>query len=128
MMRKIAAAMTALAVTGFAGAALADGDAAKGEKVFNKCKACHQVGADAKNRVGPVLNGIVGKVAGSVEGFKYSDAMMAKQAEGMVWTEEAIATYLEKPKDYIPGNKMTFAGLKKEDDRENVIAYLKTFP
>lgn len=127
MMRRIAAALTALAVAGIAGTASADGDAAKGEKVFAKCKACHMVGDGAKNRVGPELNGIVGRVAGSAEGFKYSDAMMAKHAEGMTWTEENIDAYLTKPKDFVPGNKMTFAGLKKEDDRQNVIAYLKTF-
>jgi cytochrome c len=128
MIRKIAAAMAVLAFTGFAGSALADGDAAKGEKVFKKCAACHAVGDGAKNKVGPLLNGIVDRTAGSVDGFKYSDAMLAKQAEGMVWTEEAIDAYLAKPKDYIPGNKMSFPGLKKEDDREDVIAYLKTFP
>jgi cytochrome c len=120
--------MTVLALTGFAGSAFAEGDAAAGEKVFNKCKACHAVGDGAKNKVGPELNGIVGRTAGSADGFKYSDAMLAKKAEGMVWTEEAIDAYLTKPKDYIPGNKMSFPGLKKEDDRANVIAYLKTFP
>ena len=75
-----------------------------------------------------MLNGIVGAAAGSVDGFKYSDAMLAKQAEGFVWTDETLDAYLTKPKDYIPGNKMSFPGLKKEDQRENVIAYLKTFP
>lgn len=128
MIKKIAAAMTVLALTGFAGSAFADGDAAKGEKVFNKCKACHAIGEGAKNKVGPELNGIVGRTAGSVADFKYSDPMLAKQAEGMVWTDEELDAYLTKPKDYIPGNKMTFPGLKKEDDREDLIAYLKTFP
>ncbi|HUS54853.1 MAG TPA: cytochrome c family protein [Thermohalobaculum sp.] len=128
MIRKIAVAMTALALAGFAGAALADGDAAKGVKVFNKCKACHAIGDGAKNKVGPMLNSIVGAAAGSVEGFKYSEAMQAKQAEGLVWTDETLDAYLTKPKDYIPGTKMSFAGLKKEDQREDLIAYLKTFP
>jgi cytochrome c len=128
MIRKIAVAMTVLAFTGLSGAALADGDADKGKKVFNKCKACHAVGDGAKNKVGPLLNGIVGATAGSVDGFKYSDAMLAKQAEEFVWTDETLDAYLTKPKDYIPGNKMSFPGLKKEDQRENVIAYLKTFP
>ena len=127
MMKKIAAAMTALALTGFAGAAMADGDAAAGEKVFKKCKACHQVGDGASNKVGPMLNGIVGKAAGAVEGFKYSDAMLAKGGEGMVWDEATLDAFLTKPKDVVPGTKMSFAGLRKEDDRENVIAYLKTF-
>jgi len=127
MIKKFAAAMTVLAVTGFAGSALADGDAAEGEKVFKKCKACHQVGDGAANKVGPMLNGVVGKAAGSVEGFKYSDAMLAKGGEGMVWDEATLDAFLTKPKDVVPGTKMSFAGLRKEDDRENVIAYLKTF-
>jgi len=127
MIKKFAAAMTVLAVTGFAGSALADGDAAEGEKVFKKCKACHQVGDGAANKVGPMLNGIVGKAAGAVEGFKYSDAMLAKGGEGMLWDEATLDAFLTKPKDVVPGTKMSFAGLRKEDDRENVIAYLKTF-
>lgn len=128
MMKKLAAAMAVLVATGFANAAFADGDAADGEKVFRKCKACHAIGDGAKNKVGPILTGIVGAAAGSVDGFKYSDAMLAKQAEGLVWSDETLDAYLAKPKDYIPGNKMSFPGLKKEDDREDLIAYLKTFP
>jgi len=104
----------------------ADGDAEKGEKVFRKCKACHTV-EDAKNKVGPTLQGVIGRTAGTVEGFKYSDAMKEAGAGGMVWTEENIAMYLEKPKDFIQKNKMAFVGLKKESDRADVIAYLKTF-
>jgi cytochrome c len=127
MLNRFAATLAALALAGIAGTAGAEGDAAKGEKVYGKCKACHQVGADAKNRVGPELNGIVGRAAGAAEGFKYSDALMAKAGEGLVWTEENLATYLEKPKDFIPGTKMSFAGLRKEEDRADVIAYLKTF-
>ena len=127
MMKKMAAAMAVLAVTAFSGAALADGDAGEGEKVFKKCKACHQVGEGAKNRVGPVLNGIVDAPAGAVADFKYSDALMAKAGEGLVWDEANLDAYLTKPKDFIKGTKMSFAGLRKEDDREDVIAYLKTF-
>ncbi len=127
MMKQIAAALTALALTGMAGSAFADGDAAAGEKIFKKCKACHQVGDGAKNRVGPMLNGIVGNEIASVDGFKYSKAFMAKKDEGLVWTEEALDTYLTKPKAYIKGTKMSFAGLKKEAQRADVIAYLLTF-
>ena len=127
MMRKITAAMAVLAVTGFTSFAMADGDAAKGEKVFKKCKACHAVGEGAKNKVGPPLNGIVGAVAGASEGYKYSKAMQAKAAEGLVWDEDALDAFLTKPKDFLPGTKMTFPGLKKEDQLEDVIAYLKTF-
>ncbi len=112
--------------------ALADGhalpgDAEAGEKVFRKCKACHAVGADAKNKVGPVLNGIVGAAVGANDGFKYSDALLALTAEDKIWTPEELDAFLTKPRDYVKGTKMSFAGLRKEDDRTNVIAYLATF-
>ena len=127
MMKKLAAAMAVLAVTGFAGSALADGDAAEGEKVYRKCKACHQVGEGAKNRVGPELNGVIGRTAGSVEGFKYSNAMLAKGEGGLVWDAETLSAFLEKPKDYVPQTKMSFAGLKSVEDRAAIAAYLASF-
>ncbi len=127
MIKKIAAALTALALTGMAGAALAEGDAAAGEKVFRKCKSCHQVGDGAKNRIGPVLTGIVDNEIASVEDFKYSKAFLAKKEEGLVWTEEVLDTYLTKPKKFIKGTKMSFSGLKKEQQRADIIAYLSTF-
>lgn len=104
----------------------AEGDAAKGEKVFKKCKACHAVGENAKNKVGPQLNGIVGRAWGSVEGYKYSKALMA-MADGKVWSEEELSAFFEKPKKHIPKTKMAFAGLRKEKDRADVIAYLAQF-
>jgi len=100
------------------------GDINAGEKVFKKCKACHVVDAE-KNKTGPHLVNIMGRTAGSLESFKkYSKAM---KESGIVWNEETLNGYLEKPKAYIKGTKMAFAGLKKEKDRENVIAYLKSF-
>lgn len=102
-------------------AALAEGDVEKGEKVFKKCKTCHLVDKE-KNKVGPHLVGIMGRTSGAVDGFKYSDAM--KEA-GITWDEETIAAYLADPKGYIKGNKMAFAGLKKEDQIADVIAYIK---
>ncbi|WP_424985866.1 c-type cytochrome [Microbulbifer sp. S227A] len=107
--------------------AFADGDAEKGEKVFKKCKACHAVGDDAKNKVGPMLNGIVGAPAAANPDFKYSDAMTGMAAEGLIWDEESLTAFLTKPKDFLKGTKMTFAGLRKAEDSENVIAYLATF-
>lgn len=98
----------------------AAGDPAAGEKVFNQCKACHTVQA-GQNRVGPSLHGVVGRKAGQVEGFKYSDAL---KSANVTWTPENIDKYLADPKGFIPGNKMAFAGLKKPEDRANVIAYL----
>ncbi len=110
---------TFLAV-GMAGEGFA-GDAKKGKKVFNKCKACHVVDKE-QNRVGPHLVGIMGRSAGAVDGFKYSKAMMDS---GITWDETTIAEYLKDPKGYIKGNRMAFAGLKKDADVDNVIAYIK---
>ena len=122
MMKKAAGLVGfAAALTLAAPLALAEGDATAGEKVFKKCKACHVIDKE-KNRLGPHLVGIMGREAGSVDGFKYSKAMMEA---GITWDETTIAEYLADPKGYVPKNKMAFPGLKKEDDRTNVIAYLK---
>lgn len=127
MTRLLAAIAATVMVGGLATTAMADGDAEEGEKVFRKCKACHMVGEDAKNRVGPVLNGIVeGEIAADPD-FKYSDALIEKRDAGETWTEENLHAFLEKPKDWAPGTKMTYAGLKDEEDRNNLIAYLATF-
>lgn len=126
-MVRIVTAIASLLVVSLPMTAYADCDLAKGEKVYKKCKTCHQVGEDAKNRVGPVLNGIIDAEIASVEDFKYSKAFLAKKEEGLVWSEEELDAYLTKPKKYIKGTKMSFAGLRKEDDRENVICYLKEF-
>jgi cytochrome c len=105
------------------GAAAAQ-DAAAGEKVFAKCKICHQVGENAKNAVGPVLNGVVGRRAGTYEGYHYSDA---NKNSGITWDEATLKEYLRDPKAKVPGTKMVFPGLKSDDDIANVIAYLKQF-
>lgn len=96
-------------------------DPENGEKVFKRCQTCHDIKAE-KNKVGPHLVGIVGRPSGSVEGFKYSEAM---KSSGVTWTEENIATYVKDPKGFIKGNKMAFAGLKKDDEVADLIAYLK---
>jgi len=103
------------------------GDPALGEKVFKKCAVCHTVGEDAKNRVGPVLNDVFGRTAGTYDDFKYSKAMQDAGANGLVWTPEVLKEYLKKPRDYVKGTKMTFAGLSKPEDEDNLIAYLLTF-
>jgi cytochrome c len=108
--------LATLLATGLAAPAFAQGDAEAGEKVFNKCKACHMVG--------PELNGIVGREIAAAPDFKYSDAFLAKKAEGFTWSEESLGEYLTNPKEYIPGNKMTFVGLKKPEEIANVLAYL----
>jgi cytochrome c2 len=100
--------------------------AANGEKVFRKCKACHQIGEGAKNRSGPILTGVVGAAAGAVDGFKYSKALEKAASDGLVWTEEELAAFLAKPKDYLKGTKMSFAGLKKDSDLAAIVEYLKS--
>ncbi|HRK19511.1 MAG TPA: cytochrome c family protein [Hyphomicrobiaceae bacterium] len=109
---------------GSVGTAVAQ-DAAAGEDVFKKCKACHDIGEGAKNKVGPQLNGILGRKSGTVEGFNYSDANKAAGEKGLVWTEAELDKYLLDPRAYMPGNKMAFAGLKDEQDRKDLIAYIK---
>ncbi len=111
----------ALAAALGSGAAVAEGDAAKGEKVFKKCKTCHTFDP-GKKKIGPHLKGVVGRKAGSVEGFKYSKAMAAAD---ITWDEANLDKYLTKPKAFLKGTKMSFAGLKKEAQRADVIAYLK---
>lgn len=102
-------------------------DAEKGAKVFNRCKACHVADA-ATNKTGPSLFGIIGRKAGTVEGFDYSDAMKAKGDEGLVWDAASIKAYSMKPKEFIPGNKMSFAGIKKESDVDDMIAWFESLP
>ena len=102
-------------------------DASNGEQVFRRCRACHQVGDSAKNAVGPQLNNIVDRAAGSIEGFNYSAANKDAGTKGLVWNEENLSNYLTNPAAFMPKNKMAFAGLKDEKDRKDVIAYLKTF-
>ncbi len=113
------------AATFSAGAVAAEGDVEAGMKVYKKCKACHVV-EEEKNRVGPHLVKIIDRAVGSVDGYKYSKAMAAKGEEGLVWTVENLDAYLTKPKDFIPKTKMAFPGLKKPEDRVNLIAYLKS--
>ncbi len=106
-----------------AGAALAQ-DAAAGEKIFLKCRACHQVGETAKNGVGPILNGLIGRHSGSVPGYSYSEA---NKNSGITWDEATFREYIKNPKAKIPGTKMVFAGIQNDQEITDLIAYLKQF-
>jgi cytochrome c len=113
-----------VALTALAGSALAAGDPAAGEKVFAKCKACHQVGETAKNAIAPELNGLDGRKAGSAEGYNYSEAM---KNSGITWDEASFGEFIKNPKAKVPGTKMVFQGLPSETDAANVWAYLSSF-
>ena len=115
------AAVAAPAAGGVTFASLT-GNAAKGEKVFGQCKTCH-VAEKGVNRVGPSLWAVVGRTAGSIADYKYS---VANKNSGLVWSDTQLFTYLEAPQKVVPGTKMAFAGLKKPQDRADIIAYLKT--
>jgi cytochrome c len=117
----VVAAAAALALPMAAQAQDAAGDAAKGKQVFAKCQACHSLDAGT-NKLGPSLHGVIGRASGAIDGFRYSDAM--KNAH-LTWDDATLDKYLAKPKDLVPGTKMVFPGLPKEEDRLNVIAYLK---
>jgi cytochrome c len=116
-------ALSGVAISGSIGGASAQ-DAAAGEKVFLKCKACHQIGEGAKDAVGPVLNGVVGRKAGTYPDYSYSDA---NKNSGITWDEATLKEYLKNPRAKVPGTKMIFPGLTKDDDIDNVVAYLKQF-
>ncbi len=117
---KYAGIATVLAA--IASPALAEGDPEAGKKVYNKCKACHAL-EEGKNRVGPSLYQIIGRSAGSIEGFKYSKAM---QESGLTWDEKTLAEFLARPKELVPGTRMAFPGLRKDEEVADVIAYLKS--
>lgn len=106
------------------GAAQAEGDAAKGEKVFKKCAACHSTDPAKGSKAGPNLHDVVGRKSGTYADFKFSPAMTKLGEEGHVWTPEEIEKFVENPKAMVPGTKMTFAGLKKPDERADLVAYL----
>lgn len=124
-MTRIAVIAAAIAILVPAAAQAQDAEA--GKKIFNRCKACHDI-ETGKNKVGPHLDGIIGRKAGSLPDFAYSDAMKAAGEKGVVWDDANITAYMTDVKGFVPDNKMAFAGLKKPEDIANLIAYLKTFP
>ena len=114
--------VTALAMLA-AGTAHAE-DMAAGATSFKKCSPCHDVGPTAKNKVGPVLNGLDGRKSGSIAGYSYSDA---NKGSGITWNEASFLEYIKDPKAKVPGTKMAFAGIKNEDEAKNLWAYLKQY-
>jgi cytochrome c len=104
--------------------ASADGDAAAGEVAFKVCRTCHQIGESARNFVGPELNGVVGRKAGTVPGYNYSDA---NKNSGVTWDEATLEKYLKRPREVVPGTKMAYPGMAADVDIANVIAFLKQF-
>jgi cytochrome c len=120
MYRYVLAAFVALVPAGNAFAQ----DLAAGENSFKKCLPCHSVGADAKNKVGPLLNGLEGRKSGTIEGYNYTEA---NKNSGITWDETVFAEYIKDPRAKIPGTKMVFAGIKSENEIKNLWAYLKQF-
>jgi len=109
-----------------AGGALAQGDAALGEQAFERCGACHAIG-DVPAKNAPSLNGVIDRPAASIEGFKYSDAMVEAGQAGVIWDVETLTRFITKPRSVVNGSNMAFTGLRNPDDVANVIAYLATF-
>jgi len=120
MYRYALAAVVALTAAGHASAQ----DLAAGENSFKKCLPCHSVGADAKNKVGPVLNGLEGRKSGTVDGYNYTDA---NKNSGITWGEDVFREYIKDPRAKIPGTKMVFAGIKNDNEVSSLWAYLKQF-
>jgi cytochrome c len=112
------------ALTASGGGVASAQDIAAGEKTFNACRACHQIGDHAVNSIGPVLTGVVGRKAGSAPGYNYSDA---NKNSGITWNEASFKEYINDPKAKIPGTKMIFAGIKNDKEVDDLWAYLKQF-
>ncbi|MDF1872407.1 c-type cytochrome [Vannielia sp.] len=124
---KLLSLVAALCLLGQGAVADEFGDAERGEKVFAQCKGCHMVGAKAKNRIGPTLNSLFSRQAASVEGFAYSKAFKRAGAKGLEWHADTLDTFLETPRQMVPGTRMSFRGLPDKQDRLDLIAYLRSF-
>ena len=120
-MREIGVFALSAVLLAAAQGALAAGDPKNGQRVFNKCKACHSLVA-GQRRIGPTLYGMFGREAGTLDGFSFSSAMKKSK---VVWTEKTLDQYLAKPREFMPGTKMAFPGMPKKEERDDLIAYLK---
>lgn len=119
------ATLTITLVAIFAAAPAGAQDTAAGQRVFGQCRACHTVEQGGRNGVGPNLHGLFGRAAGSLDGFRYSAPMREKGAGGLVWNAETLSPYIENPRAVVPGGSMAFAGLRSEQQRSDLIAYLR---
>lgn len=121
--------LTAVLATFVAGAAGAAeiGDAERGAELFTKCKSCHMVGAEARNRVGPHLNELFGRKAAGLDEYRYSKDMIRAGADGLVWTTDKLHIYIENPKALVTGTRMSFRGIKDRGERQDLLAYLRQF-
>ncbi len=119
--RPLLACLAAAGMAMSASAAYAQGDPAQGQRAFNKCRTCHELDREL-NKIGPHLVGVFGREAGAVEDFNYSDAL---KESGVVWDDETIAEYVRNPRDFIPGNRMAFAGIRNDQEIEDLLAYLR---
>ena len=117
----------AFSISGMSALAGTTTGAEKGAEVFAKCSVCHQVGEGARNRIGPNLNGIFGRRAGSLQGFNYSRSMLRAGADELVWTQSTLDAFIENPKSLVSRSRMNFRGLKSSEDRSALLAYLRTF-
>lgn len=118
-----------IALSAWAALAQADagGDPERGADLYRQCASCHQVGEGAVDRVGPQLNGIFDRAAGAVEGFRYSDGMLRAAAGGLVWDYDTLDAYIEDPRSLVSRTRMSFRGVKDQNDRDDLLAYLRTF-
>ena len=123
-MKRYLWAVTVVAAMSSVSAMASAQDLDNGKSVFNKCRACHQIGEGAKNLVGPVLNGLIGRKAGTIDGFNYSEA---NKTSGITWDEATFREYIKSPKTKIPNTKMVFVGLSDDKDAEDLLAFLKQY-
>ncbi len=121
--------LTGLAAALAAGAAMAEpiGDAGAGAEVFSQCKGCHEIGAGARDRIGPHLNGIFGRQAAAHDGYSYSESMRRAGSDGLIWTAKTLGAYTENPRALVSKTRMSFRGVNDARDRANLLAYLRTF-